>query len=169
MRCCQLIALGLGDDALLHCLPPVVNVGGAHSFGDIFGAGDQNKRLLQPRDTAVIIDERQVRGQAVTRCRWLQHELRALLDHTVGRTEHAGAERLDQEFQNDGDKPVRQIRENFREAVLDCTKAARHAPFERGKIGLLAALVLPAFQRGRQQIQFGKDIAEPGRQHFLAF
>ena len=133
------------------------------------GTGPSAASDVGAGDTAVIIDERQVRGQAVTRCRWLQHELRALLDHTVGRTEHAGAERLDQEFQNDRDKPVRQIRQDFREAVFDGAEAARHAPLERGKIGLLAALVLPAFQRGRQQIQFGKDIAEPGRQHFLAF
>ena len=33
---------------------------------------------------------------------------------------------------------------------------------------LLPSLVLPAFQRRRQQIEFGQDIAEPGGEHFLA-
>ena len=37
-----------------------------------------------------------------------------------------------------------------------------------GEIGLLAALVLPAFEHGRQQIELGEDVAEPRRQHLLA-
>ena len=47
-------------------------------------------------------------------------------------------------------------------------KPARHAPFERGKIFLLPALVLPAFERGRQQIELGQDVAKTCRQHLLA-
>jgi len=56
--------------------------GGAHSFGDVFGAGDQNKRLLQRATPAVIIDERQVR---VSRSRAADGSSTAprLLDHTV--------------------------------------------------------------------------------------
>ena len=58
MRRCKLIALGLGDNALLYGLMPVANVGGAHPFGDILGTGDQHKRLLQPRHATVVIDMR---------------------------------------------------------------------------------------------------------------
>ena len=119
MRRRELFALGLGDDALLHGLLPVVKVGGAHSFGDILGAGDQQERLFQPRHAAVIVDMRQIRRQAIARRRRLQHQLRALMHHAVGRAEHARAERLDQEFQDDGDKAVGQIRQDFREAVFD--------------------------------------------------
>ncbi len=90
------------------------------------------------------------------------------MDHTVRGAEHAGAERLDQEFQHHGDEAVRQIRQDFRKAVFDGPKTARHAPFERSKIRLLPALVVPTFQRGGQQIEFGQNIAEPCRQHFLA-
>jgi len=38
--------------------------------------------------------------------------------------------------------------------------AARHAPFRRGEIGLLAASSCQRFSAA-EQIQFGKDIAEP--------
>ena len=71
---------------------------GAQSLGDVFGAGNEQKRLLQPGDAAVVIDIREIRRQAVARGRWLQHQLRALMDHAIRRPEHAGAQRLDQEF-----------------------------------------------------------------------
>ena len=110
----------------------------------------------------------EIRRQAVARRRRLQHDLRALMDDAVGGPEHAGAERLHHEFQHRCDKPVRQVGQDFGDAVLDGPEAARHAPFQRAKSGRLPALVLPAFQRGGQQIQFGQDVAEAGRQHLLA-
>ena len=116
-----------------------------------FGAGDQQERLLQPRHAAVVIDMRQIRRQPVARRRRLQHHLRAAMDHEIGRPEHAGAERLDQEFQHR--RPTNRFGRLARisaKRILDGLEAARHAPFEQRKIGLLAALVLPALQRGRQ-------------------
>jgi ornithine cyclodeaminase/alanine dehydrogenase-like protein (mu-crystallin family) len=99
--------------------------------------------------------------RAVTRVRDFQ-EVR------IASRDRARAERLDQEFQDNADKPVRHIGEDFRKANFDGLEAAFHAPIKQGKIGRLPALVLPAFQRGRQQIQFRQNVAEPRREHFLA-
>src|SRR4030081_243162 len=80
-------------------------------------------------------DRSRTRGPRPTaRRRWLQHKLRALMDHTIRWAEHTRAERLDHELQKAGDKPVRQIREDFRKAVFDRLEAARHAPFKRSNI-----------------------------------
>ena len=85
----------------------------------------------------------------------------------VGRAGHPCAERLDQEFQDDCHEPVRQVGEDFGKAVLDGLEATGHAPLERREIFLLPSLVLPTLQRGGQEIEFGKNIAEPRREHFL--
>ena len=162
------VAFGLRDHALLHRLAPVADVRGMHALRNILSGSDQQERLLQPRHAAVVLDMRQDRRQPVARRRRLQHQLRAAMDDQIRRSEHARAERLDQEFQDHGDEPVRQIGEDFRETVLDGLEARRHAPFEGCEIRTLTPLVLPALQRGREQIEFGQDIAEPRRQHFLA-
>ena len=42
-----------------------------------------------------------------------------------------------------------------------------HAPFQQRQIGLLAALVLPALEHGREQIELGENVAEARRDHLL--
>ena len=83
MRRRDLFALGLCDDALFHRVLPIMKMRGAHSPGDILGGRDQKERLLQPRHAAVIIDMRQIGRQPIARRRRLQHQLRALMGHTV--------------------------------------------------------------------------------------
>src|SRR5258708_12108973 len=106
-----------------------MNAGGVYSLGDLLRGSDEEERLLEPGDAAVVVDMRQVRRQAIARRRWLQHKLRAVMDHKVRRAEHACAERLDQEFQDDDDEPVRQIPQDPPQTVLYAATAPFHSPF----------------------------------------
>ena len=54
------------------------------------------------------------------------------------------------------------------EARLDGGEAGFHAPFDQRQIGFLAALVLPALEHCRQQIELRKNVAEARRDHLLA-
>ena len=56
MRSLKLLAVSLGDDALLDRLFPVMQARGAHLFGNIFRRRDQKERLFQPGDTAIVVD-----------------------------------------------------------------------------------------------------------------
>ena len=145
MRGRQFLALGLGDDALLHAFLPVMNSRGMQSLADILGSRNQLERLLQPRHAAVIVDMRQIRCQPIACRRRLQDDLGAFVHHAVGGAEHARTEWLQEEFQDQRDEAVRQIAEDFGEPVLDDSETVRHAPFQCREVRLLTALVLQRF------------------------
>ena len=114
-----------------------MNARSLQSLEDVFGGRVQPERLFQPRHAAVVVDMGEIRRQPLARCRRLEDELGAFMHDPIGRSEHARAPRLQEEFQHHADEPVRQIAQDFRQAILDDPEAVRHAPFQRGEIGLL--------------------------------
>src|SRR5262249_15598661 len=106
LRSGKLLALALGNDALLHGFPPVMNAGRAHLLPGLFRASDEKKCFSQPRTATIIVTVRHIRGQAVARRRRLQHELGTTMHEPIGGPEHARAERLDEEFQETCDETV---------------------------------------------------------------
>src|SRR6516225_4456435 len=90
------------------------------------------------------------------------------MHHAIGRAEHPCAERLQEKLEKSADEAIRQIGADFGKPALDGPETVRHAPLERREIVPLPALVLPALERTGQEVEFGKNVAEPRREHLLA-
>jgi hypothetical protein len=65
-------------------------------------------------------------------------------------------------------KPVGEICENLVESTGDPRCSIRHAPLHQQQVRILPPLVLPAFEYGREQVEFGEDVAEARGDRFLA-
>ena len=55
-----------------------------------------------------------------------------------------------------------------RRRVENAAEAIRREEQGRIEIGVLPALVLPALERGGQEVEFGKDVAQPRREQLAA-
>src|SRR5262245_32051303 len=78
------------------------------------------------------------------------------------------AERQHQETQQPGGRSVWEISEDLVEARRHGGETALAAIRHQREIGVLAALVLPAFEHRGQEIELAQNIGEPLRDHFLA-